>query len=215
MQHVPPWMLQRGMLLALGALVAGIPLVVTLFLARDAATPAVPPPAATDLLADFDTPPDDAQTAAGSDRPAGSIVVYVSGAVRRPDVYSLPAEARVKDLVLAAGGMSGTADAEQINLAETLRDGQHIHIPRQGADALGGAGALAAPGSDAGGLVDLNRASAEELDALNGIGPALAQRIIEHRETIGPFESVEDLRDVKGIGESLYNALAPQVTVGQ
>ncbi|HEU4326196.1 MAG TPA: helix-hairpin-helix domain-containing protein [Roseiflexaceae bacterium] len=215
MQHLPPWMLQRGMLLALGALVAGIPLVVILFLARDAATSDTPPPAAADLLADFDTPPDDAQTRAGSDRPAPSIVVYVSGAVQRPDVYSLPPEARVKDLVLAAGGMSSAADAEQINLAETLRDGQHIHIPRQGATAPEGGSGPAPQGSDAGGLVNLNRASAEELDTLKGVGPTLAQRIIEHRETNGPFESVEDLREVKGIGESLYNTIAPLVTVSQ
>lgn len=213
MQHLPPWMLQRGMLLALGALVAGIPLVVTLFLAHAATTANAPPPTA-DLFAEPDTLPED-QSEADRDQPNDSIVVYVSGAVQRPDVYRLPVEARIKDLVLAAGGMSSAADAEQINLAEQLRDGQHIHIPRQGAAAPGDTAALPAPSNDAGGLVDLNRASAEELDALKGIGPALAQRIIEHRETNGPFESVEDLREVKGIGETLYNAIAPLVTVGQ
>ncbi|GAB4189846.1 MAG: hypothetical protein OHK0022_02310 [Roseiflexaceae bacterium] len=215
MQHLPPWMLQRGMLLALGALVAGIPLVVTLFLARGTATVGAPPPETVDLLSEVGTAPEDAGPADSRDRPAEGIVVYVSGAVQRPDVYSLPADARVKDLVLAAGGMSVSADAEQINLAERLRDGQHIHIPRQGSAAAPAQAAASTQSGDTGDLVDLNRASAAELDALKGIGPALAQRIIEHRESNGPFKSVEDLREIKGIGEALYNSIAPLVTVGQ
>jgi competence protein ComEA len=148
-----------------------------------------------------------------------AVIVYVSGAVRAPDVYSLPAEARVKDLVLAAGGFAPEAAAEQINLAERLRDGEHIHIPRQGDLTLpqssgeaGGGTQDAAP--DSAGPIDINTAGAAELDTLPGVGQTLAQRIIEHRSANGPFTSVEELRNVKGIGPALFAQIAPLVTVG-
>lgn len=146
--------------------------------------------------------------------PEATLIVYISGAVQAPDVYQLPAMARIKDLVLAAGGLTTDADAEQINLAERLADGQHIHVPRIGeaapADVTG-----QATDSGPAAVIDINTASAAELDGLDGIGQALAQRIVDYRSANGPFKSVEELGNVKGIGAALLEKLTPFVTVGR
>lgn len=149
--------------------------------------------------------------------PAGPafIVAYVSGAVRAPDVYRVPAGARVKDLVLAAGGLQDDADIDRINLAAPVTDGQHVRIPRLGEETItvGTAPTAHATSATGGGLLDLNRATAVELDALPGIGKVLAERIVEWREREGPFQSVDDLGKVEGIGPALLAKLAPLVTV--
>lgn len=139
-----------------------------------------------------------------------AVIVYVTGAVAAPDVYRLPAEARVKDLVLAAGGLTAEADMQRVNLAARVSDGEHIDVPRLG-DAPPAAADAAAV---AGGLIDINSASAAELDALPGIGPAIAERIVAYRDESGPFESVEALQDVKGVGAALFEQIAPLVTAG-
>lgn len=139
------------------------------------------------------------------------VLVYISGAVAHPDVYALPADARVKDLVLAAGGLAADADAVSLNLAAGLSDAQHVHVPAQG-EAAGGAAAPAA-GAATAGLVDLNRASAAELAELPGIGDAIAERIIDYRDSNGPFATVEDLQNVKGIGPALYEQIQSSITV--
>lgn len=143
------------------------------------------------------------------------IVAYVSGAVRAPDVYQLPVGARVKDLVLAAGGLSDDADIERINLAAPVADGQHVRVPWHGD---GTTGVEATPeersaSAGSGQLLDLNRATVAELDALPGIGNVLANRIVEWREREGPFQSVNDLGKVEGIGPALLAKLTPLVTV--
>lgn len=146
-----------------------------------------------------------------------SVVVYISGAVAQPDVYTLPAEARVKDLVMAAGGFTPEADSERINLASPVQDAEHIHVPRVGeqsdtampADVAGGGAA-----HTAGGLINLNTASQAELEELPGIGQSLAQRIIAYRTTNGPFTAVDDLQEVTGIGASLVADIRDQITVG-
>ncbi len=143
------------------------------------------------------------------------IVAYVSGAVRAPDVYQLPVGARVKDLVVAAGGLSDDADIERINLAAPIADGQHVRVPWIGDATIV---AEAPPderdaGAGSGKLLDLNRATVAELDALPGIGAVLANRIVEWREREGPFQSVDDLGKVDGIGPALLAKLAPLVTV--
>lgn len=143
------------------------------------------------------------------------VIVYISGAVLHPDVYQLPPDARVKDVVLAAGGLAEDAAAEQINLAERIADAQHIHIPSQNeaaaAPAAEPAGASAAI-EDA--LLNINTASAADIEDLPGIGPAFAQRIVEYRTANGPFQSVEDLQKVKGIGPALFADIAPLITAG-
>jgi competence protein ComEA len=154
-----------------------------------------------------------ADTAAAATAPS-TVIVYISGAVRAPDVYELPSEARVKDLVLAAGGPTADADTARINLAERLKDSEHIHMPRQGELAASDDAAEDPAGTAQGGPLDLNTASASDLEGLPGIGAALAERIVEFRTSNGPLKSVEDLRNVKGIGPALFTKIAPLVTVG-
>jgi competence protein ComEA len=141
-----------------------------------------------------------------------TVIVYISGAVRAPDVYELPREARIKDLVLAAGGLAADAAPDRINLAERLKDSDHIHIPRAGEIAEAETVNIAGEAQD--GLLDLNTASAADLEELPGVGASIAERIIEHRSANGPFKSVEDLRSVKGIGPALFAKIAPLTTVG-
>ncbi|MCG8348112.1 MAG: ComEA family DNA-binding protein [Chloroflexales bacterium] len=149
--------------------------------------------------------------------PVKYVAVYITGAVARPEVYKLPHDARIKDVVLAAGGLTDDADSERINLAAHIEDAQHIHILRIGETAapVAGSGAgMDSSASSASNLVNLNTASAAELEDLDGIGQKLAERIITYRETEGPFESVDDLGNVTGIGSKLLNDLRPLVTVG-
>jgi len=157
-----------------------------------------------------------ASTPRSTDTPSkpSTVIVYVSGAVSAPDVYELPLDARIKDLVLAAGGLTADADPEQINLAERLKDSEHIHIPRQGEAPEDGAGVADTAGTTQSGSLNLNTASASDLDSLPGIGQSFADRIIEYRTTNGPFTSVEDLQKVKGIGAALFAKIAPLVSVG-
>ncbi|MTV27564.1 ComEA family DNA-binding protein [Nitriliruptoraceae bacterium ZYF776] len=155
----------------------------------------------------------------------GEVTVHVSGAVATPGVVTLPAGSRVADAVTAAGGHDPDAELAHVNLARPLTDGEQVHVPREGeppppsvAPEVTGpvdGGAVDVPGAPGtGGPVDLNRASTTELETLPGIGPAIAQRIVQHRETHGPFATVGDLRDVSGIGEKRFQELAPLVTVG-
>lgn len=134
--------------------------------------------------------------------------VYVSGAVLRPEVYLLPPGSIVKDAVRAAGGPSVEADLDRINLAQPLADGQQVYVPRKGEEPL----PIPAPGS-MGDRVNINTATLAELDALPGIGPTLAQRIIDYRTEHGPFASIEDIKNVPGIGEGLFQKLKDRITV--
>ncbi|SDM70861.1 competence protein ComEA [Geodermatophilus siccatus] len=146
--------------------------------------------------------------AAGS---AATVVVSVVGSVARPGLVTLPQGARVADAVAAAGGLLPDADPASVNLAAVVSDGQQVAVGVPGAGVVGAADGPGAAGG--GGPVDLNAATAADLDALPGIGPVLAQRIVEHRERNGPFRSVEQLDDVPGIGPATYAELAELVTV--
>lgn len=147
--------------------------------------------------------------------------VYVSGAVHNPDVYLLPANSIVKDAVQAAGGATDDADLVRINLALVLYDQQQVYVPCVGETPpvapLPGSASPATPvasSSDslAGGKVNLNTATLEELDTLPGIGPAIAQRILDYRQTSGPFTAPEDIMNVKGIGPATYDKLKDLIT---
>ncbi len=154
------------------------------------------------------------------------VVVEIVGAVERPGVFRLPAGARVGDLVDAAGGFGPRVDTERagsLNLAAVLKDGDQVRVPsrddapptRAPAAAAdpgvpGGTGAGAGPAAP----VDLNRATNAELEALPGIGPVTAAKIIASREDTGRFATVEDLRTRKLVGEKLFEQLKPLVTVG-
>lgn len=169
------------------------------------------------------------------------VVVHVSGQVVTPGVVGLPAGARVDDAVRAAGGTTAEADLAAVNLARTVVDGEQVHVPAPGEEPPAVAGPPAAEDGDSGdgrglgdsggsgdagsagsadaepsggvGLIDLNTASIAELEELPGVGPAIGQRIIDHRETNGPFETVEDLLEVSGIGPATLEKIAPMATV--
>ena len=136
--------------------------------------------------------------------------VYVSGAVHSPDVYTLPQDSIVKDAMEAAGGPTGEADLERINLALPVSDGQQVHVPRKGEDnpPVQPPSGQPAPG----GKVNINTAAPAVLESLPGIGPALAQRIVAHRQTHGPFERIEDVTQVSGIGEAIFEGIQDLIT---
>ena len=150
---------------------------------------------------------------AGGSAPAGGeLYVDVAGAVRRPGLYRLPAGSRVAAAVESAGGLSRRAERTGVNLAAPLADGQQVIVPAHGspgaastapAGATGGAGG--SPG--AGGAISLSTASEAQLETIDGIGPALAGRIIEYRDTHGGFRSIDELKQVSGIGDKRFETL--------
>jgi competence protein ComEA len=151
-----------------------------------------------------------AQTAATA---GPKLVVHVVGAVRRPGLYRLPDGSRVDDAIRRAGGATGKADLSLLNLAAPLADGQQVVVPRAGEPTP----AAAAPATGANGLpsgpVHLNTATLEQLDALPGIGPVTAQKILDYREEHGGFRSVDELDAVPGIGPARLEQLREVVTL--
>jgi len=140
------------------------------------------------------------------------VLVHVVGAVRRPGVYRLSFGARVFQAIRAAGGAVRGADPNRIDLAAKLVDGSQVVVPRHGQGGFGvAAGSAGAGGSQASGPVSLSTASAADLDRLDGIGPALAARIIQWRDSNGGFRSINDLDRVSGIGPAKLLALRNQV----
>ena len=168
--------------------------------------------------------PEPSEAAASPSAPA-EVVVDVGGAVARPGVYRLSPEAKVCDAVDLAGGATAQADLSAVNLAARLSDGQQVIVPEKGQPAGSGGGAAEAAGqggeaatgggggSGEGGLVNLNTATIDQLDALAGVGPATAQKIIDFREASGGFASVEQLLEVPGIGDAKFAALKDLVTI--
>ena len=160
----------------------------------------------------------------GGMEPAEEIVVQAAGAVGRPGVHRLVTGSRVDDLIRAAGGLVPDADADRVNLAAPLRDGERIWVPRVGEEdapeVISGSGGVGGPTEAAPGEVDgqgtpvnLNTATATELESLPGIGPATASAILAHRDQVGSFGSVDELIDVRGIGDAKLEQLRPLVTV--
>jgi competence protein ComEA len=147
---------------------------------------------------------------------AAGALVHVVGAVRRAGVYRVAAGKRIQDAIRLAGGATARADLQAINLAAKVADGQQVVVPRRGAAAAGAAGsgaASAASGGPAQAPVNLNTATAEQLDTLDGVGPSTAQKILAFRQQHGGFSSVADLTQIPGIGPKKLAALKPQVTV--
>jgi competence protein ComEA len=137
------------------------------------------------------------------------VLVHVTGEVRRPGVYALAEGDRVQRAVARAGGPRRRADLSALNLAAPVRDGQQVVVPAR----VPAGTAAATPGQpvQAGGPISLSRATVEQLDALDGIGPTLAGRIIEWRTQNGGFASVDQLLEVQGIGATRLEALRDQV----
>lgn len=141
------------------------------------------------------------------------VVVHVVGAVRTPGLYVLPEGSRVSDAVEAAGGMLGNAADEAVNLARVLNDGEQVRIPTTDeASATIGAAGSTAPGAPQ--KVNINTATAADLEMLPGIGPATAQKIVDDRARNGPFSAPEDIMRVPGIGPKKYDALKDLITTG-
>jgi comEA protein len=163
--------------------------------------------------------------ATGTPTAAGVLLVHVVGQVRRPAVVRLPAGARVLDAVTAAGGVRPSADLKHLNLARPVTDGEQIVVPKPGeaiatvgVPGAGGVGAgSTGPGPTGAGsgnaLVDLNTADASALDSLPGVGPVLAQRILDWRTQHGRFSSVDEVGEVSGIGDKLLAQIRPKVRV--
>jgi len=149
-----------------------------------------------------------------SPSPASELVVDVQGKVRHPGVVRLPAGARVLDALRAAGGPRSGVPTSSLNLAAPLTDGEQVVLdPGDGAPAPPAGSGGAGSGAATGGVVDLNRATLADLDGLPGVGPVLAQRILDWREEHGRFSSVEELQEVPGIGPSTYADLKDRVRV--
>ena len=148
-----------------------------------------------------------------------AVVAHAAGAVQAPGVYRLDPGARAGDLVAAAGGAAPDADLQRLNLAAPVADGERVYVPRIGevapppaAGPTGGAGGGTGEGSGDGPL-DLNTATADQLEELPGVGPAIAAAILDERERRGRFATVDDLLDVRGIGEARLEQLRDLVTV--
>jgi competence protein ComEA len=176
-------------------------------------------------------PSGDAAALGTSPTPESSgMAVYVCGAVKNPGVYTFAQGKRVVDALQRAGGPTPDADIEQINLAQPLNDAMKVTVPHKGqvlpaaatgssdSPGLGGrrhrhshGGSRGAHKLSAGQTLDVNTASVEELVQLPGVGPGLAQRIVDYRQQNGPFQTVDDLQNVPGIGPSKFDRLAPYV----
>jgi competence protein ComEA len=197
---VPPWLtVERRRAIAIALLGAVALIVATRHLANARAPSAATAKAAATLV-----------TAPGPPAQSKSLVVHVVGAVRRPGLYHFPEGSRVADAVRRAGGATRRADLAQINLAAPMADGLQVVVPRR---QPGGATAAPASGETPSGPVHLNTATLEQLDALPGVGPVTAQKILDYRTENGGFASVDDLDAVSGIGparlETLRELVAP------
>jgi competence protein ComEA len=155
--------------------------------------------------------PTRAQTEVRVERSGQGAYVYVTGAVRRPGVYRLPAWARLDLALRKAGGPDRSADLAAVNLAAKVADGQQVVVPRR--STAGGASAAGAAAAEAGAPVSLNTATAEQLDELEGVGPATAEKILEWRRQHGGFSSVDDLKQISGIGPKRFEALKDKVRI--
>lgn len=150
------------------------------------------------------------------------IAVHVVGAVPRPGLYEFAEGARVQDAIDAAGGQLSSADTSSINLAALLEDGQQLVIPYKAGEEPSNEEAQVPvlPGAEEteetpvnSDLLNINTASVEELDDLPGIGPTIAQRIVDYRDENGPFDAIEDIMNVSGIGPSTYDQIKDLITV--
>ncbi|MCL1808503.1 MAG: helix-hairpin-helix domain-containing protein [Clostridiales bacterium] len=150
------------------------------------------------------------------------IVVDIEGAVKAPGIVRLPEGSRVNDAVVEAGGLAAGADTMEVNLAARLSDGDKVYIPKeaeQQSDSPAAVGIVTSevsgqqPGIASGSMININTANSEQLQALNGVGPATAQKIIDYRESSGGFKKAEDLMNVSGIGSKTFEKIKDKIIV--
>ena len=142
------------------------------------------------------------------------ITVDISGMVRKPGVYTLSKGSRLNDVVQMAGGLLDDADINVINRAEKVQDAQKIYIPKIGEEDLDSFGSSEGSGpEEKNGLININNADSETLQKIKGVGPATAEKIIEYRKANGKFRTVEDLKNVSGIGEKTFEKIKDTITV--
>lgn len=206
--------------LAGAAAAAGIAVAAVIVVVALGGAPASPPPLVLPRATPSAVPPpatasgDDIGTAATA---SSGAYVHAAGAVARPGVYRVRPSGRVSDLLDAAGGPAPDADLDQVNLAAKVADGERVYVPRRGESPPPPAGSsTGGPAAGAGasaGPVNLNTATLDQLDSLPGVGPATAQAILDYRTTQGRFRSVDELLEVRGIGEAKLAALRSRVRV--
>ncbi|NJD60687.1 MAG: competence protein ComEA [Anaerolineales bacterium] len=143
---------------------------------------------------------------------AAPITVYVSGKVNQPGLYSLPQGSRVNDAIQAADGFSVDADRNALNLAELLSDGQQINVTGLPDPTPTGWSVRSVP--TYAGMINVNTADLAQLESLPGIGPTLAQAILDYRVNYGPFTRIEDVMKVQGVGQAKFEAIKDLITVG-
>ena len=200
---MPSLTLTRRQALAVAALALAAVFAAAHFLGRPSSSAAGVPAATSTDVPPLTTPAAGDTSEDGSSGTAPTVVVVdVAGAVRRPGVYRLPQGSRITDAVERAGGMSRNAATSSVDLAAPLADGEQVLVPPT---VSAEAGVAAAPAGSAAGPrisapVDLNTATAEQLDALPGVGPVTAQKIVDYRQQHGPYTSVDDLDAISGIG---------------
>lgn len=141
------------------------------------------------------------------------VFIYISGAVNKPGVFKASPGARVFDIVAMAGGLTSDADVAKINLAQSVKDGMHIHIENKLPVSNEHSNTAGAGKGKAGNTVNINYADKSQLDTLPGVGPALAERIIEYRQTNGSFQDIDDLKNVPGIGASKFEKLKEKISI--
>ena len=145
--------------------------------------------------------------------PENTIVVYITGAVQNPGVIDIPEDSRVIDAVNAAGGLTSSADLEAINMAQRVKDGQHVTVPEISSNENDNRiASKKSTSTQKNSLVNINTADESELISLPGIGPATAKKIIDYRENNGAFIEIEDIKKVRGIGQSKFENMKDFIT---
>ncbi|MFQ5398458.1 MAG: helix-hairpin-helix domain-containing protein [Anaerolineae bacterium] len=170
-------------------------------------------------------PPEPTQTPEPTVTP-GPIHVYVNGQVTHPAVYELPPGSDVERAIAAAGGFLADANTAVVNLALPLKNGAQVYVPALAEDAATPETVVTLPDqtvstgerathSNSEDMININTATAEELDTLPGIGPSTAQKILDYRDENGPFAAIEDIMKVSGIGEAKFNKIKDLITIGE
>ncbi|MDF2633376.1 MAG: competence protein ComEA helix-hairpin-helix repeat protein [Pelosinus sp.] len=154
-----------------------------------------------------------AKNSSVSEEKSSEIFVYISGAVHKPGVFKASPNARVFDIIAMAGGLTAEADVAKTNLAQSIKDGMHIHVVAMPLVSSDNTVAVGTGKVKIDNKVNINHANKSELDTLPGVGPALAERIIEYRQSNGSFRDIDELRNVPGIGSTKFEKMKEKISI--